>query len=337
MQNVQPMSTTPGRTAPSPSPCTFRCDKGHNVTEPLPSDSPRAQPFFSIAVPAYNAETTLAAAIESIQNQDFGDWELILVDDGSTDDTRRAAESFALSDPRITVVSQANAGCGAARNTAIEHARGIWIVRFDADDLLLPDFLARIHDVIAEHPDVEIISPSGWQRYRDADDKMWRPDPRYDDAFELSLDDALHGWCPVFTHSAFRRSLWERIGGIRSNAYAEDYDFWVRSLADGAKGWFFPEALSAYDCGNSSQMSARGNRLTASFLETLEFTASQHSLSPADQAAIEVRIGQLKRRLAFRNATQRVLGEEGSDRLANRIVSVVNWYRAQRERLARRS
>ena len=114
-------------------------------------------------MPAYNAAQTLAAAIASVQSQSFEDWELIVVDDGSTDTTREIAEDLARSDLRITVVSQSNAGCGAARNTAIQHAAGQWIVRFDSDDLLEPGFLERFEAAksnMAAQRNVMLVRPA---------------------------------------------------------------------------------------------------------------------------------------------------------------------------------
>ena len=306
------------------------------MNELLQSPGDQRDPFFSIALPAYNAASTLDAAIQSVRDQHFGSWELIVVDDGSTDDTLEVARAHTRADSRIQVISQPNAGCGAARNTAVEHARAEWIVRFDADDLLLPDFLGRISEVIADFPGAEIVSPSGLQRDAEGQDRTWCPDPRYREPFDYSLDDALHGWCPVFTHSAFRHDLWERIGGIRSDCYTEDYDFWVRALAAGASGRFFPESLSVYMVGNTGRMSDRGNRLAASYLDTLERISDGHTLTPVSQAAVEARIEQLRRRVAFRSAASKVLGERGSERLSNVLVKAVGWSRRQRARFARR-
>jgi glycosyltransferase involved in cell wall biosynthesis len=299
---------------------------------PSTHDLETTHPFYSIALPAYNAAGTLGDAIASVQDQTFTDWELIVVDDGSTDGTGSIADQFARSDERIIVISQANAGCGAARNVAIDHARGPWIVRFDADDLLRPDFLERVRHEIETHPDAEIVSPTGLRTYADGREEVWCPDPRYREPRALTLDDALHGWCPVFTHSAFRRSLWERIGGIRPDAYAEDYDMWARAIAAGAQAWFFPEALSVYGCGESNQMSARGNRIAECYLETLSRVAADSPLSPEQGAAVRRRIGQLRRRVAVRRAAMRVLGERRSERLADAFLAAVRRRRGQRSR-----
>ena len=91
-------------------------------------------PEFSIVVPAFNAEQTVTGAIESVREQTRADWELIVVDDGSADATRAAADAIAATDARVRVVSQANAGSAAARNRGAAEGRSELLVFFDADD-----------------------------------------------------------------------------------------------------------------------------------------------------------------------------------------------------------
>lgn len=99
------------------------------------------RPTASIVVPSYNATATLADTLRSLLAQTFGDFEVLVIDDGSTDGTLALAESF--SDPRIRIVSQANRGLAGARNSGIHHARGAFIGFCDADDLWLPEKLER--------------------------------------------------------------------------------------------------------------------------------------------------------------------------------------------------
>ena len=97
----------------------------------------------SVLIPAYNAQATLLQTLQSVERQSFGDLEVIVVDDGSRDDTARIAADFAARDARFRLVRQANAGAAAARNAALALARGAWIAPLDADDLWHPDKLAR--------------------------------------------------------------------------------------------------------------------------------------------------------------------------------------------------
>jgi glycosyltransferase involved in cell wall biosynthesis len=110
------------------------------------------QPLVSVIVPAYNAQRTISATLQSIITQSISDFEVIVVDDGSTDRTREIADSTG--DERVRVLRQANAGHAAARNTGIADARGKYIAVLDADDIWLPHKLERQLSVFRSAPHV---------------------------------------------------------------------------------------------------------------------------------------------------------------------------------------
>lgn len=97
-------------------------------------------PKISVVIPFYNGAKTLNRAVESVMNQSFEDWELILVDDGSTDDSVRRIQDFLLN-PKISLVKQVNQGVSAARNFGAAHSKGLYLVFLDADDLIEPSHL----------------------------------------------------------------------------------------------------------------------------------------------------------------------------------------------------
>lgn len=100
----------------------------------------------SVIVPVYRVEKYLPACIDSILNQTFTDFELILVDDGSPDRCPEICDETAKRDARVRVIHQANQGLSAARNAGIEAARGAWLSFVDSDDFVAPDFLETLHD-----------------------------------------------------------------------------------------------------------------------------------------------------------------------------------------------
>ena len=111
------------------------------------------RPFFSVIIPIYNAEKTLAEAVRSVLAQTFADFEILLVDDASTDGSREAALAMAREDSRVQVVLlQKNAGAGRARNAGIRSARGEYLMFLDADDAFLPELMQRVADSLEEHP-----------------------------------------------------------------------------------------------------------------------------------------------------------------------------------------
>ena len=111
-------------------------------------------PLISIVVPVYNASKTIERCIESVLSQTYSQFELILIDDGSTDDSLAICEKFAMSDSRIIVRHQENKGVSAARNLGISLCNGEWISFVDSDDYLGESFL---HDLITDSSDCDLI------------------------------------------------------------------------------------------------------------------------------------------------------------------------------------
>lgn len=109
-----------------------------------------APPFFSIVLPVYNVEKYLNRCIESIEHQSFNDYEIILVDDGSKDQSYEICENWGKSDSRIKVIHKENAGLGYARNTGLEAATGKYIFFIDSDDYILPHTLDNVYKRIKE-------------------------------------------------------------------------------------------------------------------------------------------------------------------------------------------
>ena len=105
-------------------------------------------PFFSIIVPVYNSDKYLASAVESIVEQSFADWELLLIDDGSTDNSGKICNEFSAADSRIKTFHLVNGGMCHARNVALREARGTYVTFCDNDDHYLPGLLEAAHDFI---------------------------------------------------------------------------------------------------------------------------------------------------------------------------------------------
>lgn len=115
----------------------------------------RSSPLFSIIVPTYNRAHTIQKAIDSVIYQTYTNWELIIVDDGSTDETRKLVGDY--SDKRIRYVWQENEERSAARNHGIRLALGDWICFLDSDDAYLPEHLKVLHEAMVTHADYHVF------------------------------------------------------------------------------------------------------------------------------------------------------------------------------------
>lgn len=198
-------------------------------------------PSVSVIIPTYNRAHFVVDAVTSVLTQDFPDFEVIVVDDGSTDQTVAAMAQF--NDYRLVFVQQKNRGRSQARNRALEMARGRYIAFLDSDDLYMPGKLALQVDYLDRHPDVGMVYTSAH-----CVDYSGRP---LNDRYIASVS----GW--IYTSIAFfrpvtitlptvmaRRELFARAGGFDEKMHRfEDTDMW-RRISKLAR----IEAMPAFTC-----------------------------------------------------------------------------------------
>ena len=166
-------------------------------------------PKISIIVPVYNVEKYLVQNADSLLAQTWQDFEIVFVDDGSSDNSGTICDQYAAKDPRIRVIHKSNEGLGFARNTGLDSARGDYVVFLDSDDYATPDMLERlVTPVIEEGADTVI---GGFQRVNDAGEVLYRE--QYEKQF-FRGDDIFYQFLPkIFgsdpkKHDAFRMSVW---------------------------------------------------------------------------------------------------------------------------------
>ena len=115
-------------------------------------------PFFSIVVPTFNRSYLIGTTIDSVLEQDYTDFELLIIDDGSTDDTKQMIQKVYANEPRIRIISQPNAERGAARNNGIRNSTGKYICFLDSDDKMLDDHLSVLKEAIVKNDYPDFIS-----------------------------------------------------------------------------------------------------------------------------------------------------------------------------------
>lgn len=198
----------------------------------------------SIIIPAYNSEKYLAAAIQSVLAQTRDDWEAIIVNDGSTDQTGTIAETFAAKDTRIRVVHQANAGLSGARNRGFAETRADYeyVMYLDSDDILEPDALGVLLQALEKDPDA--VGAHGMLRYIN---NLGEPITINGTQTSPLRRHGIQGkWLKLWPVSApttfevlaygnaillgliVRRAKQEAAGGFDPNLKCEDWDMWLR-------------------------------------------------------------------------------------------------------------
>jgi glycosyltransferase involved in cell wall biosynthesis len=216
--------------------------------------SRQIRPLISVVMPCFNAAPYLAEAVESALGQTYGNVELVLVDDGSTDGSAELAAQLAEAQPnRIRLLYSPHMGPYPARNQALRIIQGKFVAFLDADDWWDTSTLEKLHAALTEaNAD---IAYCGWQNVGEGVISEPFVPPEYE------LEDPVAHFvrtCPWPIHGALiRRQLVQRLGGFSERRFsAMDYDFWLRALALTRKIKRVPEVLAFYRWHGQGQVSA---------------------------------------------------------------------------------
>jgi glycosyltransferase involved in cell wall biosynthesis len=217
-------------------------------------------PLVSVIIPTYNRADLLPEAIRSVLSQTITDFELIIVDDGSSDDTRQLVETFA--DPRIRYIYQENKGISGAMNTGLGAARGDYIARLDSDDRWLPTILAEQLAIFEAHPEIGIVYAKA--QAMDINGNPMAQTLGAPGHFPgQTFKSLLYGDFGSAISTLVRRECYERIGGYDTHLKAnEDWDVWIR-LARYYPFYFLDQVLAnfRYHPGRSTASSLFGDVL----------------------------------------------------------------------------
>ncbi|RLA62772.1 MAG: glycosyltransferase family 2 protein [Epsilonproteobacteria bacterium] len=208
--------------------------------------------MISIIIPTYNRSAYLFRAIESVQYQTYKDWELIIVDDGSTDNTQKEITYLLKEEKKIKYIKTPNRGVSAARNLGIHLSSGDYLAFLDSDDEWLPEKLELQMEFVNTNPEIELVHG----------DEIWiRNGKRVNqknihkkfggNIFSQSLD-----LCAISPSTAFlKRSLFKRVGFFREDfPVCEDYDLWLRVTSRNEVGFIARPLIVKYG-GHEGQLS----------------------------------------------------------------------------------
>ncbi|MHB9035561.1 MAG: glycosyltransferase family 2 protein [Armatimonadota bacterium] len=225
------------------------------------------EPLITVCTPVYNLEQYVGETLESLAAQTFKDFEVLIIDDGSTDDSAKVIKPF-LSDPRFKYIYQDNAGVGAARNRAIQLAKGKWFAMLDGDDIYLPHALQTLADLAASDPKANLVY---------ADMMLFREDGYEQLVFgsrEMPEGD-ITKWLyhrPRFStqHLMAKTADLRAIKGYQEHFPAlEDYDLWLRLAHHGIWAKSTCEVIARYRVREGSKTShiVRNTKLMIGMVE----------------------------------------------------------------------
>lgn len=203
-------------------------------------------PKVSIIVPCYNQAEYLDECLQSVYDQTYKDWECIIVNDGSPDDTESAARRWISKDSRFHYLLKLNGGLSSARNTGIEMARGEWILPLDADDKIGTRYLELAEKVFDK--DYKVIYCQS-EKFGVLNEFWELP------AFTLQM---LAKTNIIFCTAFFRKRSWEELGGYDNNMLfgLEDWEFWIHLLKNGGKVHRIDEVCFYYRIKENSMITA---------------------------------------------------------------------------------
>ena len=203
-------------------------------------------PDISILLPCYNAEATLEETLTSLEKQSYPDFEVICLDDGSTDTTAAILEKWSKKDQRFVLVKKEHQGIVGICNTGLSLCRSPIILRMDADDRCHPDRIKLQRNFLLQNPDIAVVGSlvegfpaeqvgEGFSLYYDWLNSLINHD---DITREIFVESPLANPC-----AAFRKTWIIKVGGYQEHGWPEDYDLWLRLYLAGARFAKIPEVL----------------------------------------------------------------------------------------------
>jgi GT2 family glycosyltransferase len=256
----------------------------------------------SIVIPAYNAAITIAETLRSVQAQTIAQWEVIIIDDGSSDQTVVIANQFVLQDQRIRLLSQPNQGVSVARNRGIALAKFDWLLLLDADDWIAPQYIEKMTAAIESDANLDAVHCGGSRIAPDGSTLFVQYAPPLPDLFPVFA-----AGCSLMIHACVvRKAIVQSVGGFDPSFHtSEDWDLWQRIARTGAKFGAIQEVMAFYRQRPNS-LSRNTNYI---FADTLRVVTQGHAPDP-------------------RVSTPHPLHAQGltSDGLATLKLKIVPWF-----------
>lgn len=200
----------------------------------------------SIIVPCYNQSHFLSEALQSVLEQSYSNWECLIVDDGSPDNTEEVALKWCETDERFIYFKKENEGLSAARNSGIENANGEFILPLDADDKISPNYIELATNCMMNDVSLSVVYCNA-EKFGD-ENGFWKL-PNFS-LQNLSRNNI------IFPCAMYKKETWERVGGYDSKMIYgwEDWEFWIAILKNGGKAYRLSEVGFYYRIKDDSML-----------------------------------------------------------------------------------
>lgn len=249
------------------------------------------KPFFSIIIPTYNRKTLLKIAVDSVLRQSFEDWELLVIDDGSTDATQQDIKK--VKDRRLRYIRKKHSGVSAARNTGIRAARGEFICFLDSDDRFRTRKLEYTNSFIRRFPKYRIFHTEElWYR----NGAILAHKKHHQKPEGMVFAQALKLCCISISTAALHASVFLQVGLFNERLPAcEDYDFWLKATARFPVK-LIPHVLTIKEGGHRDQQSKKFEAMDTFRIGAIKTILESKTLNPEQRGqAIE----ELRRKCAI--------------------------------------
>lgn len=194
------------------------------------------RPLVTVIMPVYNRADLVGKSLDSVLKQSYQNWECIVVDDGSTDNSKQIIQNYREKDDRIKYYYNENSGAAAARNYGIQQSNGIYILPLDSDDLITETYIEKAVVCFNENPEIKIVY--GKAVLIGEKKEEWNLPPY---SYELFLM-----YNMLFNSSMYKRSDFDRVGGYTEGNRLEDWDLWIKILKSNGKVFQLPEIVYFY-------------------------------------------------------------------------------------------
>jgi glycosyltransferase involved in cell wall biosynthesis len=259
-------------------------------------------PSFSIVIPAYEAAAFVAEAVESALAQTVAPYEVIVCDDGSTDDLAGALAAYA---GRITLLRKEHGGAASARNAAVRHASSDFVAFLDADNVFLPEHLEAVGELAAARPDLDILTTDA---YLELDGTVYGR--YYRGKARFVVEDQRRGIIHqhfIFGNAAMRRDALLAVGGYDETVLAEDTDLFLRMILGGSRAGLVDEPLCIYRIRSGTLSSSRPRSLRSGVV-VLERSSGHPSLSPDELRFLRRELGAKRKEAELAEAEEALRG-----------------------------